>query len=158
MKLFLLMTQIILFFKLFQVKCDLNLLRKNKTYEKFFLNDLKSIHHLQVSTEHYEPFMYRDENGHFHNGIEYKLFKTIAEKEQLDLSFNFVNRLRMVNLEKFIFGYVFDFQAFEESFQLFFIWQFFKVIFSHLLSVTHLSKRIISWVVLTFWLVVCSQM
>lgn len=110
------MAQIILLVKLSQVKCDLNSLPKDKKYEKFFLNGLKSNQYLQVSTEHYEPFMYRDKNAHFHNGIEYKLFKTIAEKERLVLSFNFVNRLRPINLKKFIFGYVFDFQAFEESF------------------------------------------
>lgn len=112
MKLFLLIAHIILLFKLFQVKCDLTSLPKDKKYEKFFLNGLKSNKYLQVSTEHYEPFMYRNKNGHFHNGIEYKLFKTIAEKERWNSSFNFVDRLRPLNLKKFIFGYVFDFQVF----------------------------------------------
>lgn len=36
--------------------------------------------------------MYQDENGLFYDGIEYKLIKTIAEKEQLTKPVEFYNQ------------------------------------------------------------------
>lgn len=46
-----------------------------------------SVRFLRVSATHCEPFMYQDSDGAFFNGIEYKLLKTIADKEHLDLFF-----------------------------------------------------------------------
>lgn len=67
----------------------------------------KSIKNIKVSATHYEPFMYRDDlikiqsnrggDGKFHNGIEYKLIKTIAEKEHLTLSIKIFNRKSVEN-------------------------------------------------------------
>lgn len=130
--------QIILLLPLLQVKCDSSSIKNGKKYEKLFLSGLKSIHSLRVSTEHYEPFMYRDKNGNFNNGIEYKLIKTIAEKEQLELSFVFVNHFRPLNLDEFIFKY-------------FFLFQRKKVLKSNFIDFSvSLFKGTISLVILTF--------
>lgn len=56
-------------------------------FEKFFLNGFKPVNFLRVFSEQYEPFMNRNENGKFNNGIEFKLFEIIAKKERLDLIF-----------------------------------------------------------------------
>lgn len=100
--LILLMTNIVLLLQIFGTRCDLSSLGNSKKYEKFFLNDIKPVHSLEVSTENYAPFMYLDKSGHFH-GIEYSLIKTIAEKEQLNLSLTFSNQFRPLDLERFIF-------------------------------------------------------
>lgn len=63
-----------------------NKLRSTKTKEH-------SLNSLRVLSLNYEPFMYQ-ENGKY-NGIEYKLIKTIADKEHLDLSFQFGNGLEI---------------------------------------------------------------
>lgn len=57
-----------------------------KNYAKVFLNGVKPDNFLFVSAIHYEPFMNRNENGQFHNGIEYKLLEAIAKKEHLDVT------------------------------------------------------------------------
>ena len=43
----------------------------------------KTIRYLRVAVIDYEPFLYSDESLKFYNGVEYKLLKTIAEKEHL---------------------------------------------------------------------------
>lgn len=52
------------------------------------LNGSKSQMLLQVFGIHNEPFMYRNENGHFYNGIEYQLVKAIADKKHSTLAFH----------------------------------------------------------------------
>lgn len=52
----------------------------------------RQIHSMRVLTKKFEPFMYQDENGLFYDGIEYKLIKTIAEKEQLTKPVEFYNQ------------------------------------------------------------------
>lgn len=47
-----------------------------------------TIRSLRVSSIHFEPFMYQDKRtGQFYDGIEYKLFTTIAKREHLNLVF-----------------------------------------------------------------------
>lgn len=58
-----------------------------KNYEKVFLKAIKPVDSLFVSADHYEPFIYQNKNGKFYNGIEFKLLKTIAKKENLEVVF-----------------------------------------------------------------------
>lgn len=73
--------------------------------EKFFLNEFNSTNNLVVSAIRNEPFMYRDDSGQFHGGIEYKLIKSVAEKEQLTLTF--FDRLN-ITARRQIFISIFD--------------------------------------------------
>lgn len=60
---------------------------------------------LRVFSTPNEPFIYRTKNGKFHNGIEYKLIKTIAEKENLKLIFdNNDNPLNSTQLKPSMFN------------------------------------------------------
>lgn len=58
-----------------------------KNIQKPQFNDRKITQLLRLSANQYEPFMYRDKSGKFHNGIEYKLLETVAKKENLALNF-----------------------------------------------------------------------
>lgn len=63
---------------------------------------------LQVSTRNYEPFMYQNKSGKFFDGIEYKLIKTIVEKEHLNLLFHTEPRISSDNSSQELFGYDFN--------------------------------------------------
>lgn len=62
-----------------------SLLSNGKNYKKLFPAEVKPRNHLFVSIKHYEPFLYRNENGKFYNGVEHKLFEMIAEKKNVDV-------------------------------------------------------------------------
>lgn len=62
---------------------------------------------LRVSTRNYEPFMYQNKSGKFFDGIEYKLIKTIAEKEHLNLLFHTEPRISSHNSSQGLFRYDF---------------------------------------------------
>lgn len=53
--------------------------------DKRLFND--AVQMLRVSTTHFEPYMYQDNDGNFYDGIEYKLVKKIAEILNMELSF-----------------------------------------------------------------------
>lgn len=56
------------------------------------LVNAKNVQHLHVAAINYEPFMYQDSDDQaFSKGIEFELIKTIAKKENMDLSIK--NRL-----------------------------------------------------------------
>lgn len=42
---------------------------------------------LRISTTHFAPYMYRDENGRFYNGMEFELLQVIADRLNMSLSF-----------------------------------------------------------------------
>lgn len=42
---------------------------------------------LRISTAHFEPYMYLDEDGQFYNGIEYNIVKFIGKELKMDLKF-----------------------------------------------------------------------
>lgn len=42
---------------------------------------------IRVETKHYEPFMYRDSNGKFVDGVEFHLMEAIAAKLDMKLEF-----------------------------------------------------------------------
>lgn len=54
-----------------------------KIIEQSRLNPIRS---LQVSANHYVPFIYKDKSGKLSKGIEYKLVEIIAEKLRVTLS------------------------------------------------------------------------
>lgn len=57
-----------------------------KKYQKEQISQGNQLNHsLFVSAFYIEPYMYRNAQSHFDGGIEYKLIKTIAEKERFDL-------------------------------------------------------------------------
>lgn len=60
----------------------------------------KAIQILRISTNLFEPFMNRNENQQIFNGIEYKLIKTIAEKEHFELSIQFQDRASATNFSQ----------------------------------------------------------
>lgn len=77
-----------------------------KNIDKFELNGWKPIHTLRVSTIPHEPFMYQNENGknvQWLNGIEYKLIKVIAEKEQLNISIEFQDSFKSVHFNQLLY-------------------------------------------------------
>lgn len=60
---------------------------------------------LRVSTIPSEPFMCQDKSGNFHNGIEYKLIETIAEKEKLQLTIQSYNRSIVMDFAQLLLKY-----------------------------------------------------
>lgn len=85
------------------VNCTSPTSKNLKNVEKFNLNRWKPIHTLRVSTIQHEPFIYQSENVKIHNGIEYKLIQTIAEKENLNLSIQFHNRFKPSSFNKLLY-------------------------------------------------------
>lgn len=53
---------------------------------------------LELVTRHHEPFMYKNSNGDFVDGIEFHLIRTIAEKLHLNLEVTSSNmQLALIN-------------------------------------------------------------
>lgn len=75
---------------------DGNIDRRNLSDENHQITSLKdstlTISTLTISTRHYEPYMYQHRNGSYYHGIEYKLAKTIAEKLNIELTFQTTSR------------------------------------------------------------------
>lgn len=55
---------------------------------------------LRILTNHFKPFMVQNEFGRFDAGIEYELIKTIAEKENLHLTFEASNQLHPAHINQ----------------------------------------------------------
>ena len=92
-----------------------------KNIDKFDLNGWKPIHTLRVSTIPHEPFVYQNENaggknGQRDNGIEYRLIKTIAEKEQLNLSIQFHDSFKTAHFNQLLYKWAFSFNSEQISF------------------------------------------
>lgn len=105
-----------------------------KNIDKFDLNGWKPIHTLRVSTIPHQPFMYQNENeggknGQLDNGIEYKLIKTIAEKEQLNLSIQFHDSFKSAHFNQLLYKCAISFNFKHMSFG-------FSIIFFQIISVS----------------------
>lgn len=69
-----------LYFLLFSIEYQSVLNLTNKL-------QLNKISPLRVTTRHYEPFMYQNDNGLFYHGIEFFLMQTIAKKLKTEVTY-----------------------------------------------------------------------
>lgn len=74
-------------FELNNVK-NLENLTNMKNHQEFDFLNRKMTYPLRISSSNVAPFTYKEKQGKFNNGIEYRLFKVIAEREHLALSFS----------------------------------------------------------------------